>query len=308
MSAGPGAALRALALLGPLLLLLGLGELGLRLAGFGESPAGEGRMIVRSPDPALVHEYRPSTRVVDEGIEYRTNAAGFRDDEFGPKPDGGFRILAVGDSVTFGFREAASDAFPQQLERLLASRAGPPIEVLNLGIAGYNSLQEVRLIESRGLALEPDLIVLAYVHNDNKEDGADGGLTLYFRRSPSRLYDWLAMRLRRLSRHIGRDVTTEALDRLAPLARERGLPVVVMIVPQLRFRDGEWSKPERHRAVAELARERGFHVLDLKDAFVAAGFESLMRDSIHPNPRGYALIARELAAWLDAQGLLPPAG
>jgi lysophospholipase L1-like esterase len=297
--------LRALALGLPMLLLLGLAELGLRLSGFGADYQGEDRMIVASDDPVLIHEYRPSHRVEHHGVEYRTNAAGFRDREFAPKARDAFRILAVGDSVTFGYREAAQHAFPQQLERRLAGRPGPRIEVFNLGVAGYNALQEVRLFETRGLALDPDLLVLAYVLNDNKQDGADGGLTLHFRRSPSRLYDWIGVRLRRLARRIGRDVTTEAFDELAALARSRELPVVVMIVPELRFRDGEWSRPERHRAVAALARARGFRVLDLKDAFVADGFESLMRDNVHPNPRGYALIARQLERFLEDEGLLP---
>jgi lysophospholipase L1-like esterase len=300
--------LRVLALGLPLLLLLGGAELGLRLSGFGGDYQGGDRMIVASPDPVLIHEYRPSHRVEHHGVEYRTNASGFRDREFAPKAPGAFRILAVGDSVTFGFREAAQEAFPQQLERRLADRPGSSIEVFNLGVAGYNALQEVRLLETRGLALQPDLLLLAYVMNDNKEDGADGGLTLHFRRSPSRLYDWLGVRLRRLARRIGRDVTTEAFDELARLVRERELPVVVMVVPELRFRDGAWSRPERHRAVRELARTRGFHVLDLLDAFVAAGFESLMRDNVHPNPRGYALIARELEAFLEGEGLLPSLG
>lgn len=300
--------LRALALLLPSLLLLGLGELALRWTGFGEDYRGESHMIVASPDPVLIHEYRPSHRVEQHGVEYRTNAAGFRDREFGPKPAGAFRILALGDSVTFGYAERAGDAFPQQLERRLARRPGPPIEVFNLGIAGYNSIQEVRLLEARGLALAPDLVVLAYVMNDNKEDGADGGLTLYFRRSPSRLWDWLGVRLRRLARRIGRDVTTEAFDELARISRERALPVVVAILPELRFRDGAWSRPERHRAVRELARARGFHVLDLLEPFVAAGFEPRMRDNVHPNPEGYALIARELENFLEREGLLPAAG
>ena len=299
---------QVLALLLPTLLLLGLAELALRLAGFGADYRGESHMIVASDDPVLVHEYRPDYRVESQGLEYRTNAAGFRDREFTPKAPDAFRIAVVGDSVTFGFGEAVEDSFPKQLERRLAERPGPRIEVFNLGIAGYNSLQEVRLVETRGLVWEPDLLVLAYVHNDNKEDGADGGLTLHFKRSASRLYDWLGVRLRRLSRRIGRDVVTEAFDELARLAREHELPVVVMIVPQVRFRDGQWSRPERHRAVRELALARGFRVLDLLDAFVAEDFESRMRDSIHPNPSGYALIARELGSFLEQEELLPPAG
>jgi lysophospholipase L1-like esterase len=298
---------KGLLLLLPMLLLLGLGELVVRIASEATEPPPDSPLVVQSEDPELIFEYRPSAVVQRHDVEYRTNAAGFRDRELAPKRAETFRILVVGDSVVFGYGEPVLAAFPQQLDALLRERRGPPIEVFNLGIAGYNSLQQVRLVEARALAHEPDLLVLPYVHNDNKEDGGDGGLSRYFKRSPSRLYDWLRIRLRRLSRRIGRDVTTEAYDRLAEITQERALPVVVVVFPAFRFRDGAWSRPERHRAVRALAQERGFAVLDLLDAFVEADFESLMRDNIHPNPRGYALAARELRDFLSEEGLLPAA-
>ena len=64
-----------------------------------------------------------------------------------PKPAGLFRVVVLGDSLTFGYQLPVEDAFPQQLGRLLAERT-PPIEVCNLGIAGYNALQEVELMET----------------------------------------------------------------------------------------------------------------------------------------------------------------
>jgi hypothetical protein len=66
------------------------------------------------------------------------NSAGFRDREFPiPKPEGVFRIAAIGDSVTYGHECAQEAAYPKQLERLLnlaAGDAAPRYEVLNFGV------------------------------------------------------------------------------------------------------------------------------------------------------------------------------
>lgn len=264
-------------------------------------------LVVRSSNPRLIYVYRPSHRVVTAGVEVQTNSAGFRDGEWAtPKPEGLYRIAAVGDSVTYGFNVLQEEAFPQLLEQRLSKRQ-LRVEVLNMGIAGYNSLQEAELIAERVLPLEPDLLVLSYVHNDNKEDGGDGGISRYFNRGHSRALDGLQIRFRRLSRKIGRDVRTEAFERIAALARESNLPVVVVIFPEFRLVDGAYLKQDQHQQVRQLAERLGFRVLDLYAFFEAIGLEAHRMDRVHPTAEGYRLVAERLQAFLEEEGFLSPA-
>lgn len=97
------------------------------------------------------------------------DARGFRGPE---RPDGGaeedvYRILCVGDSVTFGFNVDQPDAYPRRLEDLLRARhPGTRIEVLNAGVPGWTWVQGLRFLEAYGMRLEPDLVIAAHGTND----------------------------------------------------------------------------------------------------------------------------------------------
>ena len=98
--------------------------------------------------------------------EFHTNNFGFRDDDVVvPKPPGVFRILCVGASTT---EEGPTNAltYPNILEERLDAQFGPGrAEVINCGIAGFNTTkQRMRLPDY--LALEPDLIICYNGAND----------------------------------------------------------------------------------------------------------------------------------------------
>ncbi|HEX6886173.1 MAG TPA: GDSL-type esterase/lipase family protein [Planctomycetota bacterium] len=159
-----------LALLG-LALGLGTGELLVRALDVGPRFQVVHRELFQlADDPELGYELRP---LAPDGAG-RINSAGFRDREFPrARPTGVVRIVAVGDSVTFGEPRKPAESWPKALERELAARGealGPaPIEVLNLGVTGYNAVQVARRLERLGLAHEPDLVLYGYVLNDPQE-------------------------------------------------------------------------------------------------------------------------------------------
>jgi len=98
-----------------------------------------------------------------------SNARGFRATEPLPpeKPSGEFRILCIGDSVTFGFNVDQSDSYPERLQAALRARfPGRPIRVINAGTPGWSWLQGVLFLEREGLALHPDLVIMAHGAND----------------------------------------------------------------------------------------------------------------------------------------------
>lgn len=156
----------------PTLLLLAALELGIRAFGLHESCrnalSGE---VLWECDPIL--GFRLDSELLVDGRPL--NRAGFRSREFEPKPEGAFRILALGDSCTFGIISTPGrvldyipEPYPQRLERLAAERVGPGrVEVLNAGVPGYNSFQGILLLRSKLRGLDPDLVTVRYGWNDH---------------------------------------------------------------------------------------------------------------------------------------------
>jgi len=129
-------------------------------------------------DPFVLWRNKPSARKTQpvNPAAFRKNAtwtiendsAGFRGPERAAAGDEDvYRILCVGDSVTFGFNVDQPGAYPRQLEALLRARhPGRQIEVVNAGVPGWSWMQGLRFLEAYGLALRPDLVIAAHGTND----------------------------------------------------------------------------------------------------------------------------------------------
>lgn len=106
---------------------------------------------------------RPARR-----ITYSVNRDGYRGLPVQrPKPAEEFRILAVGDSFTFGSIVDDDETFPAQLERELTTRFPErSVRVVNLGVPGYQIRQAHETLERRTLPFEPDLVLLTLYVND----------------------------------------------------------------------------------------------------------------------------------------------
>jgi hypothetical protein len=97
-------------------------------------------------------------------VRVTTNASGLRGAELphGRTP-GSRRVVALGDSFTFGDAVEAEEAWPAQLEsRLNGSGGASRWQVINAGVPGHGTGQELllsRILEQR---LEPDVVVLGF--------------------------------------------------------------------------------------------------------------------------------------------------
>lgn len=97
---------------------------------------------------------------------FTTNSQGFRGQrEYArPKPAGLYRIIVLGDSVTLGHGVEDDDTFSAVAERALATSR--PVEIINMGVSGFGTAEELIQLQRTGLSYEPDLVVLAYFPND----------------------------------------------------------------------------------------------------------------------------------------------
>ncbi len=96
------------------------------------------------------------------------NDRGYRSPEIArPKPDGIFRIFALGGSTTYGIDIPAQDAYPAQLQRILRDQYGyTHVEVINAGVIAYNSYDLFAHFAYRVLDDEPDMIIIYEAIND----------------------------------------------------------------------------------------------------------------------------------------------
>ncbi len=155
----------------PLLALVGLTEICVRITQVAENcPNRFSGTQIWTCDPILQFKLSPDLDVLGG----RLSSAGFRTHEFRPKRAGVYRILALGDSGTFGQLQRGeaygyvNNPYPLALEKLLADRIGPGrFEVFNVGVPGYNSYQGLMLLRWKLRDLEPDLITVRYGWNDH---------------------------------------------------------------------------------------------------------------------------------------------
>lgn len=102
---------------------------------------------------------------------------GLRDRTFGPKPTGTVRILGLGDSFAFGWGVENGESMFKVLERRLNQSGSSAYEVINAGIPGFGTYEELELLKSVGLRYQPDLVVLTFYEGNDYQNNGDAPRT-----------------------------------------------------------------------------------------------------------------------------------
>lgn len=175
-----------------LCIFLATGELVSRVYNLPERVNGFPRQLyVATDDPDVPYVLRPGLVTSVRGIPVRVNELGLRGREVPELPEEGVhRVLALGDSATFGEGLAEEDAFPVQLEHELNGRGGGRWEVLNAGVQGYNTEGELGFLRTRGLAMRPEAIVVGFNLNDFDYCPVIGPLGVLTRDRDQRVSPW----------------------------------------------------------------------------------------------------------------------
>ena len=100
----------------------------------------------------------------------KTNSLGIRaKGEIPAKSKNHFRILALGDSITFGLAINDEETYPVQLEEILQRIFPAPVkvEVINAGVTGYSSRQGLVYLREKLLFLKPDLVIIGFGVDDS---------------------------------------------------------------------------------------------------------------------------------------------
>ena len=163
-------------------------------------------------------------------------------------------VLALGDSLTFGTGAAATQSYPAALERLIGRKvvsAGVPGEVSASGLARLPAVLD---------RVQPQLLILCHGGND-------------------------------LLRQLDTSALARNLRAMVRLARDRGIPVILIAVPK------PGLFPSAHPIYAEIAAEMGVPIES--DALAEILTDSALKsDPIHPNAQGYSRLAERVAELL----------
>ncbi|MBN2385153.1 hypothetical protein JXQ70_19945 [bacterium] len=119
-------------------------------------------------DTRIVNYFNQLERERGISFEVKSNSQGFRSREYKRKKDENvFRVVALGDSSTFGWGVDTEYMFTSVLEdRLNEVESGLDYEVLNFGMPGYSSEHGLEVFKHVVDGLEPDLVLVSFGAND----------------------------------------------------------------------------------------------------------------------------------------------
>lgn len=182
-SAGRERLLRRLAVALALLVVFAAAELGLRV--YARFSAYIPKVnLYDAPHYYLGRALLPNASYTSRVASLHVNSRGFRGKEFDvPKPDGVYRIFALGGSTTFGYYPATTSdatAYPAVLDDAL-NRAKPDAtvgryEVINAGVPGYSLRTSLQNLAGRVLFLQPDMVIVYHLTNDLARYGNEENL------------------------------------------------------------------------------------------------------------------------------------
>lgn len=258
------------------------------------------------------------------GLTYHMNRWGFRGADCAMrKQPGTKRIVVLGDSFTFGEGVRLQDTFCSRLETLLRHDLGEPVEVLNFGISGWATRDEILFYERMCAFFKPDLTIVAYVLNDADHAGGldvwDNFRLQYECKSLRRSYfaSWIYASVKRRlvaqrymkslvqSAHADRSKWDESFAYLSTgrrIAAANGSRYLVALFPFMYSLDDHYPFLSLHQMVGGYCRQDSIPFLDLFPAFKGHPYTDLWVHPTdqHPNEIGHRLAAEALSRHIQS--------
>ena len=305
--------------------------------------ASQQQSAIFEGDPLLLWRLKPNLdRAIWDFTVVSTNAQSFRAGyPIGAKPAGTFRIVCLGDSVTFGYRvppvwpDKPKDfnpewqPFPMLLENELRKvNPNRGIEVFPMAVPGYTSHQGLAWLRRDIDYLQPDMVIASFGWNDaSVSDAADRDAidTRWFPVAIRWLIDhsqafahatrWLRssnastpVRATTVPR-VSQVEYVDNFNGIVSLARDHGAAVIVIGAP---YRDSTTNPPEamlmtQYRAALKSAMQQSqtpyLEILELTEAAGTVN-QGFFGELIHPNHIGHRLMTFELLKLMAQQRLL----
>ena len=162
------------------LFALTLSEMALRIMGFSPMYVSPERDRFWKYDSRLGWAHEPGQEGIFETPQFRThvriNDKGLRDRPHSyERQNDTERILVLGDSFAWGYGVEESERFSQLLEKSM------DVEVINAGVSGYSTDQELLWHKNEGIKYETDLVILVVTGNDVGDNDQELVSTIYYK-------------------------------------------------------------------------------------------------------------------------------
>lgn len=143
------------------------------------------RLFTKMPDSGVVRDERIGARFErsldllrynaesDRMVPMRTNTQGFRDDEWArDKPAGIRRIAVFGDSYIAGAELPKNQIMVSRLEQLLNSSEGSRCQVMNFGVGGSSTGQQLVLYRELASRFDLDVVIIGFGTSSDVSDNS----------------------------------------------------------------------------------------------------------------------------------------
>lgn len=255
-----------------------------------------------------------------------------------PEPGGdAFKVVVLGDSVTFGVGVPLVESFPYLLEQQLKERCGE-VAFYNLAVPGYGAVQERISLERNGLSVNPDLVLIGALSNDIEQFTVIGSTAFDIRMkehngvpvfsmlplpdglnrflvSNSVFYQFVTLAgVKTFDEISGRkggqvELAVQEYERILKGCREVGADMAVALFPML---DRALSEPEDENTthvygrLREWAGENGVTIIEMRPELAQHPLEEIRIDECcHLSPAGHRAASEILTLLLGEAGVLP---
>lgn len=174
----------------------------------------------------------------------------------------GSTVLALGDSLTFGYGANPDESYPAQLQKLTGWN------VVNGGVSGDTSAQALSRLPAL-LARKPKLVIVGIGGND------------FLRKIPE-------------------EQTRANIAKIIETVQKENIPAVLVGVPHITL-GALFGHLSDHPLYEDLSEEYGIPLFGGAWAEIL-GDNNLKSDQIHANGKGYRRFAEKLSDFLHAQG------
>lgn len=258
-------------------------------------------------DPDISEINRPIPGVENPQWEFRTNSIGLRGGEI-TKKGGRVRILALGDSTTFGIGVNEEETWPAKLQAALGAEF---VEVINAGTPGCTSFQGLCFLLTQGFEFQPDLVIVTYAFNDMREapfNDIEAALSNLWTTgfSQRQLVQGMDATAKEDTRHRRRLTEGEFLDAMIEIgmaSRRKGAEVLYLSWPY-EYAITHGVNPEDYwNLFPYLSDATKAPYIDLVEVFKNAE-ERPYLDDIHANKSGCELVAQRIARHITEKQML----
>jgi len=235
-----------------------------------------------------------------------------------------FKIVGLGDSIMYGVSEPKEKTYLEQVRRELGRRSSRRVEILNMAVPGYNTIQEYTVYKEIDNLVRPNLVLLHFWEDDAQQYVSDGARVYYTSETSadnaapefpvltqlshvllvhSCLYDRLfAQMLLRHGRAASRSESEDwprtcgALAEIDHRVRSTGGRLLVLASVSL---GGAVPEPMgRLSWLRGCAASVGFEVIDLSDWLRGLSASRIAIDGYHFNEEGHRQLGERLADYL----------